>query len=173
MMFTKKNSEMIRRDKDTEDTARKLMLKIANSLNAKMEISSPMACLYLLDNPDHYTSHKFAVCWWRNYVSEIMQEGSTDIHEENDDQPKAKSETSNDSDDDEDIYVSSDVDCNNANAKYKHGAMDVDSDDDSMTRDLVRGGINNALSEGEDSGDEADDKENGDDNIVLGLEDGM
>ena len=167
-----KNSEMIGGDKNTEDTARKLMLKVANSLTAKMEIGSPMACLYLLDNPDHYTSHEFAVCWWRNYVSEIMREGSIDVHEENDDQPKAKSETTNDSDDDEDMYVGSDADCNNANAKHEYGAMDIDSDDDSMTGNLVGGGIDNIQSEGEDSGDEADDEENGDDKVVLGLEDG-
>lgn len=169
-----KNSEMIGGDKDTEDTARKLMLKIANSLTAKMEIGSPMACLYLLDNPDHYTSHEFAVFWWRNYVSEIMREGSTDsdVHKEKDKRPKAENETTNHSDDDEDMYVGSDSDCNNANAQHEYSAMDIDSDDDSMSGYLVGGGIDNVLRNGEDSGDDAEDEENGDDNVIVGLEDG-
>ena len=36
-----------------------------------MEIGSPMASLYLLGNPDHYTSHSFVPFWWRSYVSEV------------------------------------------------------------------------------------------------------
>ncbi|KIJ89431.1 hypothetical protein K443DRAFT_25812, partial [Laccaria amethystina LaAM-08-1] len=35
-----------------------------------MEIGSPMASLYLLGNPDHYTSHKFTLFYWKNYVRE-------------------------------------------------------------------------------------------------------
>jgi len=35
------------------------MTKIVNALIAKMEMGSPMASMYLLGNPDHYTGHKF------------------------------------------------------------------------------------------------------------------
>jgi hypothetical protein len=38
-----------------------------------MEIGGPMACLYLLGFPDHYTSHKFVTVYWRNYVRETLK----------------------------------------------------------------------------------------------------
>jgi len=166
-----KNSEMIGGDKNTEDTARKLLLKIVNSLTAKMEIGSPLACLYLLDNPDHYTSHEFAVCWWRNYVSEIMREGLADENDSNNDE--GENENCDNSNEDEDMYVSSDSEGYHMNKKHKYMPMEVDSDDDSMTGTLVGGGINEALSDDGDVSDvETDDEGNDDDKVVLGLEDG-
>ncbi|KAJ6585466.1 hypothetical protein B0H19DRAFT_925087 [Mycena capillaripes] len=51
-----------------KDNARHLMRKMVNSMSAKMEIGSPMASLYLLGNPDHYTSHKYVPFAWRPYV---------------------------------------------------------------------------------------------------------
>ncbi|KDR65184.1 hypothetical protein GALMADRAFT_43591, partial [Galerina marginata CBS 339.88] len=51
-----------------QETARALMTKMVNSLTSKMEIGSPMASLYLLGNPDHYTQHKFIKFYWRLYV---------------------------------------------------------------------------------------------------------
>jgi hypothetical protein len=55
-----KNSDSIISDADIKpkDAARKLIMKMVNALSSKMEIGSPMACLYLLGNPDHYTSHE-------------------------------------------------------------------------------------------------------------------
>ncbi|KAJ7710273.1 hypothetical protein B0H16DRAFT_1258230, partial [Mycena metata] len=50
-----------------KDKCRQLLMKIVNPLSTKMEIGSPMAAMYLLDNADHYTSHNFTVFWWRNY----------------------------------------------------------------------------------------------------------
>ena len=40
-----------------------------------------MAAMYLLKHPDHYTSHQFRVCYWRSFVTEVMQSwnDSTDI----------------------------------------------------------------------------------------------
>ncbi|KAJ7849017.1 hypothetical protein B0H13DRAFT_1645298 [Mycena leptocephala] len=32
---------------------------MVNSLTSKLQIGSPMACLYLLENPDHYTNLTF------------------------------------------------------------------------------------------------------------------
>ncbi|KAJ7164298.1 hypothetical protein C8R46DRAFT_863142, partial [Mycena filopes] len=46
------------------------MRKMVNSLSSKMEIGSPMASMYVLGNPDHYTSHKYTPFPWRSYVSE-------------------------------------------------------------------------------------------------------
>ncbi|KAJ7155809.1 hypothetical protein C8R46DRAFT_1295856, partial [Mycena filopes] len=44
------------------------MRKMVNSMSAKMEIGSPMASMYLLGNPDHYTSHNYVPFAWRQYV---------------------------------------------------------------------------------------------------------
>jgi hypothetical protein len=32
-----------------------------------------MASLYLLGNPDHYTSHEFVPVYWKNYVREVLK----------------------------------------------------------------------------------------------------
>jgi hypothetical protein len=37
-----------------------------------MEIGGPMASLYLLGNPDHYTGHKFVTVYWKSYVTEVL-----------------------------------------------------------------------------------------------------
>src|ERR1700751_367136 len=55
-----------------KDKARKLVTQITNSLTAKLEIGGRMASLYLLGNPDHYTSHKFLPVYWKNYVREVL-----------------------------------------------------------------------------------------------------
>jgi len=68
-----KNSELIGGNTEEKGAARKLLLKIVNALTSKMEIGSPMASLYLLGNPDHYTSHIFVPFWWRTYVSEVRR----------------------------------------------------------------------------------------------------
>ncbi|KAF9038751.1 hypothetical protein BJ165DRAFT_1323260, partial [Panaeolus papilionaceus] len=47
------------------------ILKICNALTCKFEIGSPLACLYLLGNPDHYSSHVFVPFYWRNYVTRV------------------------------------------------------------------------------------------------------
>ncbi|KAJ7131995.1 hypothetical protein C8R46DRAFT_845303, partial [Mycena filopes] len=41
---------------------------MVNSMSTKMEIGSPMACMYLLGHPDNYPSHKFANFAWRSYI---------------------------------------------------------------------------------------------------------
>ncbi|KAF8876567.1 hypothetical protein BD779DRAFT_1385458, partial [Infundibulicybe gibba] len=38
---------------------------IVNNLSAKAEMGSPMVCMYLLGNPDHYKSHEFALFYWQ------------------------------------------------------------------------------------------------------------
>jgi hypothetical protein len=56
-----------------KEKARRLITKIVNSLTAKVEIGGPMASLYLLKNPDHYTSHKFVPIYWKIYVNEVLK----------------------------------------------------------------------------------------------------
>ena len=51
------------------DNAWKLILKFVNALSSKMEIGSPMAFMYFLWNPDHYTSHNFIPFWWKSFVN--------------------------------------------------------------------------------------------------------
>lgn len=60
-------------DNKRDESSRRLILKIANSLSAKMEIGSPMASMYLLNNPDHYTGHIFVPFWWKSYVSYVRR----------------------------------------------------------------------------------------------------
>ncbi|KAF6746518.1 hypothetical protein DFP72DRAFT_762659, partial [Ephemerocybe angulata] len=52
--------------------ARQMLTKIVNSLSSKMEIGTPMAALYLLQNPDHYTSHQFIPFYWKNYFNYVQ-----------------------------------------------------------------------------------------------------
>ena len=51
-----RNSEMLSSSLDRKEKARRLMCQIVNSLTAKMEIGGPLASMYLLGNPDHYTN---------------------------------------------------------------------------------------------------------------------
>ncbi|KAF8809762.1 hypothetical protein BYT27DRAFT_7093748 [Phlegmacium glaucopus] len=68
-----RHTEMIGGDESRNDKARKLMTKIVNSLSAKMEMGSPMACMYLLGNPDHYTNQLFSPFYWQMFVNEARR----------------------------------------------------------------------------------------------------
>src|SRR6202047_314100 len=68
-----KNSEMLGGTQKRKDKARSLLTKIVNTLTAKLEIGGPMASLYLLGNPDHYTNKKFVVFYWKSYVTEVLK----------------------------------------------------------------------------------------------------
>ena len=54
-----RNSEMLGGSLDQKEKAHRLLTQIVNNLTSKMEIGGPMASMYLLHNPDHYTNHKF------------------------------------------------------------------------------------------------------------------
>jgi hypothetical protein len=54
------------------EKVRKIFTQVVNSLTSKMEIGGPMASLYILGNPDHYTDHKFVPFYWRGYVKEAL-----------------------------------------------------------------------------------------------------
>jgi hypothetical protein len=70
-----KQSELATDDIKPErsDGARRILLKLVNSLLSKMEIGAPMASMYLLGHPDHYTSHEFVPFWWRMYVNDVKR----------------------------------------------------------------------------------------------------
>ncbi|KAJ7257429.1 hypothetical protein C8J57DRAFT_1030371, partial [Mycena rebaudengoi] len=57
---------------NSKKNARVLIMQMVNSLSSKLQIGSPMASMYLLGNPDHYTNLDFKVFWWKTYVKEVM-----------------------------------------------------------------------------------------------------
>jgi Helitron helicase-like domain at N-terminus/PIF1-like helicase len=68
-----KNAELIAGDETRKEKARKLMTKIVNSLAGKMEWGSPIGCMYLLGNPDHYTNYMFTPFYWKSFVQEARK----------------------------------------------------------------------------------------------------
>jgi hypothetical protein len=55
-----------------KEKARLLMNKIVNLLSTKLEMGAPMVCMYLLNHPDHYTSHVFVPFYWESFVREAQ-----------------------------------------------------------------------------------------------------
>ena len=53
----RQESELLAGDETKRVKARKVLTKVVNSLTSQSEISGPMACIYLLNHSDHYTSH--------------------------------------------------------------------------------------------------------------------
>ena len=68
-----RNAELISGNGTRKEKARKLMTKIVNSLAGKMEWGSPMASMYLLGNPDHYTNYTFTPFYWKSFVQEARK----------------------------------------------------------------------------------------------------
>jgi hypothetical protein len=66
-----RNSELIGGNQKRNEKARRVLTQIVNALTAKIEIGGPMAAMYLLKHPDHYTSHKFKIFYWKSYVREV------------------------------------------------------------------------------------------------------
>jgi hypothetical protein len=67
-----RNTEMLGSNLKRKEKVRKLFTQIVNSLTAKMEIGGPMASLYVLGNPDHYTNYQFVPFYWRGYVKQVL-----------------------------------------------------------------------------------------------------
>ena len=66
------HSDILNASLSTEEKARQILCKIANLLATKTELGGPMICLYLLGQPDHYSSHEFVTLNWRIYVTEAL-----------------------------------------------------------------------------------------------------
>ena len=67
-----KGAEIIGSSLPCQEKAHQLMTWLINNIGAKMELGSPMIAMYLLRNPDHYTSHKFTLFYWFQFVSEAL-----------------------------------------------------------------------------------------------------
>ncbi|KAF8813266.1 hypothetical protein BYT27DRAFT_7084956 [Phlegmacium glaucopus] len=125
-----KNSKLEHDDPSQTDDARKIILKIVNALSTKMEIGSPMAAMYLLQNPDHYTSHKFIPFWWKSFVHHIRNSDSNNntsiVVEENIDnlfQDKIKPLSHSEEQMDLDEHAKN---TNTIDASYNDNEMDID-----------------------------------------------
>jgi hypothetical protein len=66
---------------------KKLITQVVNSLTSKLEIGGPMACLYLLGHPDHYTNVQFKTFYWRSFVREVRQAWDIDSKFDTDECP--------------------------------------------------------------------------------------
>ncbi|KIL57946.1 hypothetical protein M378DRAFT_15905 [Amanita muscaria Koide BX008] len=66
-----KNRDILGSSLPEKEKARQLLNKMVNLLSTKAEMGAPMVCMYLLGNPDHYTSHKFVPFYWKSYVNEV------------------------------------------------------------------------------------------------------
>ncbi|KAI0709817.1 hypothetical protein C8Q76DRAFT_625473 [Earliella scabrosa] len=55
------------------------MTKMVNALTAASEIGGPMAAMYLLKHPDHYTNHSFRTFFWKGFVYEEADKGRSRI----------------------------------------------------------------------------------------------
>ncbi|KAJ6549209.1 hypothetical protein B0H10DRAFT_1818444 [Mycena sp. CBHHK59/15] len=56
-----RKTESIGGSKVGRENTQVMVMQVVNSLMSKLQIGSPMACLYLLDHPDHYTNMTFKV----------------------------------------------------------------------------------------------------------------
>jgi hypothetical protein len=66
-----RNSELIGGGQKRQEKARRVLTQIVNALTAKIEIGGPMAAMYLLKHPDHYTNQQFKIFYWKSYVREV------------------------------------------------------------------------------------------------------
>jgi hypothetical protein len=66
-----RNSELTVGIQKRCEKAKHLLTQIVNAFTAKLEIGGPMASLYLLKNPDHYTSHTFSTFYWKSHGREV------------------------------------------------------------------------------------------------------
>src|SRR5271168_4236042 len=76
-----RNETLLTLKENMQNSARSLVTKMVNALTAKLEIGSPTASMYLLGNPDHYTSHEFVNFYWRSFVREACSVFSTPLEE--------------------------------------------------------------------------------------------
>ncbi|KAF8218686.1 hypothetical protein L208DRAFT_1348487, partial [Tricholoma matsutake] len=71
-IFDRSSETIVPGVSNRKNTAKSLITQMVNALTSKMEFGSPMACLYLLCNPDHYNGFKFVDFYWKNFVHEVQ-----------------------------------------------------------------------------------------------------
>ena len=57
---------------DNKTFARSVVVKAVNCLTSRMEIGSPMSCMYILGYPDHYTNLTFKKLYWKKYTDYVQ-----------------------------------------------------------------------------------------------------
>ena len=67
----RRDSDAASKTGDVKAKARKIINSIVSGMTSKSEIGGPMAAMYLLGHPDHYTSHKFRSLYWRSFVRKV------------------------------------------------------------------------------------------------------
>ena len=67
----KRDSDAASKTGNLKEKARKIINSIVSGMTSKSEIGGPMAAMYLLGHPDHYTSHKFRNLYWRSFVRQV------------------------------------------------------------------------------------------------------
>ncbi|KAJ7939451.1 hypothetical protein B0H13DRAFT_1587158 [Mycena leptocephala] len=87
----------------TKKNARVLIMQMVNSLSPKLQIGSPMASMYLLGTPDHYTNLDCKVFWWKSYVKEVMKSWPSS-------EPSLESDRLDDDEDEERVVVAKGAD---------------------------------------------------------------
>ncbi|KAH6888880.1 hypothetical protein BKA70DRAFT_1049024, partial [Coprinopsis sp. MPI-PUGE-AT-0042] len=73
-VFSRQTNEDTKEDSKELNSARRMIVQVVNSLSAKMELGAPMAALYVLGNPDHYTTHAFVPFYWKNFVNYVERQ---------------------------------------------------------------------------------------------------
>jgi hypothetical protein len=85
-----RNSEMLSGSFTRKEKARKLVTQVMNSFTAKSEIGSPMAGLYILENPDHYTNFDFIPVYWKSFVNYVFYQQEPVVANGETEQPSEK-----------------------------------------------------------------------------------
>ncbi|KAA1470360.1 hypothetical protein DENSPDRAFT_763011, partial [Dentipellis sp. KUC8613] len=149
-----RNQEYLDGDATMIEKARKLMVQIVNALTVKLEIGGPLASLYLLGHPDHFTNYSFKTFFWVSFVNEARTispiEDYTFRPQQYEDMslydwirratkykiPKARINQNQDDDDpDTDSYSTDDstlIAGDEDDSDYQDYATDDDADDDSI-----------------------------------------
>jgi hypothetical protein len=83
-----RNTELICGSATRQEKVCRLVTQMVNLLSVRMELGAPMICMYLLDKPDHYTSHKFKPFHWKSFVSEAQKFWNSEQSEQQNDDHK-------------------------------------------------------------------------------------
>lgn len=71
-MALQRLNEFGRTDESDSVRGRKILLKCANAIISKQELSAQQVASYLLDNDDHYSSHRFKEIYWQSYEAYVL-----------------------------------------------------------------------------------------------------
>jgi len=119
----------------------------------KIELGSPMAAMYLLEHPDHYTSHKFVTFWWKGFVYQVHRAWDTTTGDNN--VAKHKSDENDQNNYEMDIDVTNthtnvdrmEIDSLNDLSQETNDNMDVDNEQVINDHMFKGGGHYNAIGE--------------------------